>query len=221
MIELRPIGDDWQGLHRNHPDRSPFSAGWTDTRELLLREVGMLQLRSTCDPAIVVQLDITDRDLRRDGQLRADTKVNGHAVIVSFDSKHGPLRYQCDRFIRGWARNAPPAWQANLRAVALGLEALRKVDRYGIAARGEQYTGWNAIGSGTPMPGPMTEDTALAVLRLHSGLSLDRTSGPIRIRAAYRAAAAATHPDAGGDSADFRMVTEARDLLLRNSFTQD
>jgi hypothetical protein len=33
-------------------------------------------------------------------------------------------------------------WQDNLRAVALGLEALRRVERYGIAQRGEQYAGW-------------------------------------------------------------------------------
>lgn len=36
-------------------------------------------------------------------------------------------------------------WQINLRAIALGLEALRKLDRYGITSRGEQYTGWRAI----------------------------------------------------------------------------
>jgi hypothetical protein len=39
----------------------------------------------------------------------------------------------------------------NLRAIALGLEALRKVERYGIAERGQQYAGFAQIGAGTAM----------------------------------------------------------------------
>lgn len=33
-------------------------------------------------------------------------------------------------------------WQHNVRSIALGLEALRAVDRYGITKRGEQYAGF-------------------------------------------------------------------------------
>ena len=43
-------------------------------------------------------------------------------------------------------------WQHNLRSIALGLEALRAVDRYGISRRGEQYAGFRAAlttGEGT------------------------------------------------------------------------
>jgi hypothetical protein len=43
-----------------------------------------------------------------------------------------------------------PSWQDNLRAIALGLEALRKVERYGIANRGEQYAGWAQLTAGGP-----------------------------------------------------------------------
>ncbi len=35
-------------------------------------------------------------------------------------------------------------WQHNVRSIALGLEALRAVDRYGISRRGEQYAGFRA-----------------------------------------------------------------------------
>ena len=43
-------------------------------------------------------------------------------------------------------------WQHNLRSIALGLEALRAVDRYGISRRGQQYAGFRAAlttGEGT------------------------------------------------------------------------
>lgn len=33
-------------------------------------------------------------------------------------------------------------WQHNVRSIALGLESLRAVDRYGISKRGEQYAGF-------------------------------------------------------------------------------
>ena len=73
----------------------------------------------------------------------ADTRADTPRVVVSFDSCHGPLRYQCDRFTT--TRAGTKAWHANVRAIALGLEALRKVDRYGIAGSGEQYRGWTAL----------------------------------------------------------------------------
>lgn len=35
-------------------------------------------------------------------------------------------------------------WQHNVRSIALGLDALRAVDRYGISKRGQQYAGFRA-----------------------------------------------------------------------------
>lgn len=41
-----------------------------------------------------------------------------------------------------------PTWQDNLRAIALGLDALRRVQRYGIVKEDEQYTGWKQLTGG-------------------------------------------------------------------------
>lgn len=41
-----------------------------------------------------------------------------------------------------YATDACRYWQHNVRSIALGLEALRAVDRYGISRRGEQYAGF-------------------------------------------------------------------------------
>lgn len=128
-----------------------FKASWSDTVDLLRREVGMLTDRWDSDVILQVQTD--ERALRRDGGIRADAKVCGPGVVVSFESRHGPLRYACDTFEATYWRQAP-GWQANVRAVALGLEALRKVDRYGIASRGEQYVGFAPLDAGPPIGEP-------------------------------------------------------------------
>lgn len=43
-----------------------------------------------------------------------------------------------------YATDACQFWQHNVRSIALGLEALRAVDRFGISRRGEQYAGFRA-----------------------------------------------------------------------------
>jgi hypothetical protein len=67
------------------------------------------------------------------------------------------------------------AERMNARAIALGLEALRKVDRYRITKRGERYTGWSALPPATPMgAAKMTADDALEFSRA----SADWNAGP-------------------------------------------
>jgi hypothetical protein len=104
-------------------------------------------------------------------------------VTVAFDSKHGSLKYTADKFA---------TWQENLRAIALGLEALRKVDRYGVTTRGEQYTGWKALPAGESEP------------NVERGRSLIEEFGGVK------QALMATHPDRGGDPARFADVQAAR-----------
>jgi hypothetical protein len=66
------------------------------------------------------------------------------------------LLYACDRFWR---------WQHNLRAIALGLEALRLVERYGIGDAHQQYAGYRAL----PEVVSQTPEQARAVLRELAG----------------------------------------------------
>ena len=103
----------------------------------------------------MLQVDISERYIRTDGLPYANARYGTNpGVIVSFDSRHGPLRYATDAFTE---------WQDNLRAIALSLEALRAVDRYGVTRRGEQYTGWRAIAA--PAPEFATADHAEAWMR--------------------------------------------------------
>jgi len=115
-----------------------------------------------------------------------------------------------------------PTWQDNVRAIALGLEALRKVDRYGIVQSAEQYRGWQALPPGSPMPAAkMTIEDAARLLAdaapslgYESGDLLDSGAADGAIPRCYREAAKRLHPDVGGDPELFKRLTEARDLLV-------
>lgn len=52
-------------------------------------------------------------------------------------------------------------WQHNVRSIALALQALRAVDRYGVTRRAEQYRGWGKL----PAPGEMIGFTSVAAAK--------------------------------------------------------
>lgn len=165
-----------------------FKASLSSTVKLLYRELRMLEATN-----IGIELDIADSDIRLDGLPRANARPqHSEAVAVSFDSPHGPLRYVTNEYGR---------WEANLRSIALTLQALRAVDRYGVSKRGEQYRGFRAI--------PASTDPADQIVTAEQARAAIEELGGGSIRDALRA----THPDHGGDAGDFRRVTKARELL--------
>jgi hypothetical protein len=188
---------------------SPFSASWTSTVELLADELRHLDAKR-----IAVELALTESDLRIDGMPRANARLSADAVRIAFDSKYGPLMYETGRFTGSYWRGSLLGWQVNLRAVALGLEALRKVDRYGITKRGEQYTGWKQLPASTSAEGAIqTREQALYVLSDATGATFDPTNREHLERAA-REAQKRSHPDVpGGSDEKFRKVQRAREVL--------
>lgn len=210
QIHYRPIGADWRGERSQHPKDTPFRSAWVDTKDLLYRELD--KLRVPFDRPVVVQIDLPESGFRNDGQPRADARDPEFAgVILSVVSiDRGPLRFQCDRFKAYGSRG--PSWQANVRAIALGLEALRKVERYGIAGRGEQYTGWRAIGAATEMPEhTMGPQEAAEFIATHAEWTV--ADALHDLPAAYRVAAKRLHPDVGGDPEMFKLLNTARSVL--------
>lgn len=219
MIEatFRPLGNDF-GLRTPEfkRKRNPFATQWSDTLGLLERELD--QLKAT---AIVIQVALGESQIRRDGWPRADARPADAAVILHFDSRHGHLRYATDRFRGGTARLGGtrfhmPGWQVNLRAIALGLEALRKVQRYGIAESGQQYTGWKALGAGSDDPQDPTPERVIlrwaSLPRNGSTLGWSDMTERERKRAVI-AAKRKAHPDAGGSDEAFVAVSQAAATL--------
>jgi hypothetical protein len=163
----------------------------TNTLELLNRELRMIGGRD-----VELLVAIAPDQFRIDGQPHARAKASHPGVILALQSKHGQLSYPCDTFT---------TWQSNLRAIALALEALRKVDRYGVTSRGEQYRGFLAL-EATAMPSGFADGEAALAWLLdftdYHGVIVDPKDV---LRTAQRKA----HPDRGGAAADFHRVSLA------------
>lgn len=163
--ELRSLGVVVRPLTDPKPPEggrwSTFSAGLSSTIETLAAE-----LRALGATNVVLELDLRERDIRLDGLPRADARPTHDGVALSFESKFGPLRYATAEFAGRWSQ---PAWQANLRAIALSMKALRAVDRYGVSKRGEQYAGWKALPA---VGGLQSEADARAFLEAEGGLAV-------------------------------------------------
>lgn len=178
---FRPI-DVWHGKRTSWPTPSRFGSSWSQTMELLDRELNNLGGHS-----VVIQLALREDQIRLDGWPRSGAAPEHPGVILAFESRYGPLKYATDVFTR---------WEDNLRAIALGLEALRRVDRYGITKRGEQYSGWKQLSAGDSDPD--LEQRGRELIADLGGAT---------------AALRATHPDTReGDFTDddFRAVQAAR-----------
>lgn len=204
--QIRPLGHWTDPVTTARKSSGVFQATWDDTLVLLRDEVDKLD----GEFPIVIQVDVSELDLRQDGMLRTRAQVGPNpGVIVSFRSRFGPLRYATDAYEQRWL-SALPGWQANVRAIALALEALRAVDRYGVSRRGEQYTGWKALpaGNGTAFE---NADAALRWMRGQDGLE----GGELPPGALYRKLARRMHPDLpSGDQADWDRLGNARQLLV-------
>lgn len=198
---------DWQeGTYRRE------EIPWTQTQTELVRELNLVGIREA-----VVQLALRDRDIRNDGQVRADARPSHPGVIVSFvHPKQGPLTFACDK----WT-----TWQANIRGITKGLEALRLLDRYGITTSGEQYKGWKELGSGTPM-GEHVDDTPMSRMeaaRVIAGAVSNAHNLELHTREvhddadfarwAYKHAVKLAHPDTGGSHEGFLRVHQAMKVL--------
>ncbi len=192
MLYEHRIIDKWPGpqLRVGHT-RSPFKVDWSRCLDDLERELRHLGGRN-----VILETAHDERDLGMDGRVRVSPRYAPRhpGVVLVFDSKWGPLRYFTDVY---------DDWRANVRAVSLGLEYLRGVDRYGITSRGgEQYTGWakltagNGQGGGGTMPA-FTLETAREFIATCAGLQKSALVGaePEILGYTYRMARKRVHPD--------------------------
>lgn len=195
-MTVRPI-QQWPGELTSSRRRSSFKASWSDTMELLRRELRAINAKD-----VVLQIAMVEKDFRNDGYPRAQAKAEHPGVILSLGSDVGPLSWPCDTF---------DSWQDNIRGIALSMEALRKVDRYGVTKRGEQYTGWQQLPAAASPP--QTVDDAIALLGKYADQYAPGASSLRSPRNLYRLAKAQTHPDAGGERDDWDKVEVAADVL--------
>ncbi len=176
-----------------------------NTLELLDRELRALHASN-----VELLVAIPAEQFRLDGLPRASARAEHPGIILSFDTRDvGHLSYPCATFT---------TWQANLRAVALALEALRKVDRYGVTKRGEQYRGFLAIEATARPSTPFSHEPASIVAWLvgvvnRATVGIGRAEVSDHPANVLRKAQRLTHPDHGGDPEQFHLVTLAEQYL--------
>ena len=203
ICKVRPLVQ-WPGPRTKDRKRAVFRAPWGRSVKTLADELRRVRAKDC-----VLQVEIEERYFRLDGLPRVDARATGPGVVLSFTHPTaGPLMYPCDRF---------DSWQDNVHALALSLEALRAVDRYGVTKNAEQYRGWKSLPASTD--GPMDRDEAVRVIAAESGLTDDGNlardiANDRTIRnEAIRAALKKTHPDTGGNNDAFHRVQRARKAL--------
>ena len=197
--QFRPVEHWPTDVTQNRRSRWTFKAKWRDTLALLENELAWLDAKNVilhCYPKNGLA------DIRNDGMLRANAIVTRPGVILSFDSKHGPLSYPCDSCEK---------WQHNVRSIALALQALRAVDRYGVTGRAEQYRGWTKIAE----PGELLKFKSLSqawefvldLLNIENNSQFDKATF-------IRKALIAAHPDNGGTARQFKLAQSAKYWII-------
>ena len=196
MIDLRfvPI-EKWPGVptRRDKQKLGSFRASYANTLDLL--EYELHKLRAT---NIVIEAFFTRNQIRNDGWPLSKATPTESGVILSFTGKSGELSFPCDTY---------KTFDDNLRAIALALEALRAVDRYGVTQHNEQYKGWAKL---PPAPQSMRGPDALAFLALYSEI---QPKDADTLDKAFRLAARKLHPDnpQTGNQGQFVMLQRAKE----------
>lgn len=205
-VTFRPL-EQWTGPKTTNRKRSPFRASYKSTCDLLDRELLHLSARN-----VVIQADCDASKIRLDGMPRASARISPR-VMLSFDSPTGSLSFPCDRFAN---------WDCNIRAIALTLEHLRAVNRYGVTRNAEQYRGWSKLGHDSTAPAGETvsstatdpDHAAGFLVTVGGGDAAAVIRSAEAYRSVYRRAAAACHPDRwGGDHQQWRKFQAATAVL--------
>jgi hypothetical protein len=221
MLDYRiePLGDYWPAgqpktAYNGRQSAALFKSTFADTLDKLEYELSRLDAVD-----VVMRLAVENADLTNRGRLKNTDKQLGFPGVV--------LNYLARQW-RGGQRIETPyelandtyvTWKANLRGIALTLEALRGIDRWGAARRGQQYTGFSALppGDGAPPPAEVwTTQRAASFLAEHSGFSVSAILADAEVRTeAHRRAVRRLHPDRGGDHEDMLRLTRAVETLGR------
>lgn len=113
-------------------------------------------------------------------------------VAVYFDLAKKPLCFACDK----WDRVAD-----NIAAIAQHIDALRRIDRYGVGKVEQAFAGYLAL--------PPAADDWRVILGVGDYATLDQ------VDAAFLEKARTLHPDAGGTHDEMARLTAARDFARK------
>jgi len=223
LIDIRFIPfTQWNDKTSTKPRTGTFQA----THKQILEHLDT-ELRYLDATQVVISTGHEAGKIRDDGQPKSSASKPWHpGVKLAFQSKRGSLLFTCATY---------SDWLSNLRAIALTLEGLRAVDKYGATKGGEQYRGFVVASAEKgnranrpekepkaprqdPPPRSPREKAAKIILSMAGQEATDAAiqellAGGEALQRAYRAAALVVHPDTGGSGERFHALTAAMELL--------
>ncbi len=192
MIESYPLywpeGRSRAGRRERNPNfKSVTFAGARDGLLAELRRLGAQKIILS-----------TNVPVRGDGLPYANAREpDDPGVAVYFDYKKKPMCFACDKYV---------VVRQNLRAIALTIEAIRGIERWGSSDMMERaFKGFTAL----PEQNPQTWRDTL-------GFSPGTKVTVDEVEAAFRQLVKVHHPDAGGDAELFHRLVIARDNARRD-----
>jgi hypothetical protein len=165
--------------HSPRKTKKPKPVTLAEARERLATELDRLQALS---PVLSSNVE-----LRINGQPRSggpEPRDPGVACYFQLDGK--PLVLACDSYTEV---------AQNVAAIAAHIDAMRRMERYGVASLAQQFTGYLAL------PAPMVVDD------WREALGNPRTLA--EAEASFRERMKTAHPDAGGSNAHASVLTAA------------
>jgi hypothetical protein len=136
----------------------------------------------------------TNVSLRLDGRPRSDESPADPGAAVYFGFRGKATVLAADRF---------RTTADNIAAIAGHIEALRRVERYGVGTIEQALAGYKALPA----------DSA-ANWRAVFGFAAEARPTVDQLDSAYKAAARSRHPDLGGSDVEMAHVNRARDYAL-------
>jgi hypothetical protein len=178
----------WPRTAFNQRRRAPFRARGAPVSawESVVRLTRELRLLGTTEEILS-----TNVRLRLDGWPRSDiADPEDRGAAVYFELKKKDVVLACDR----WLRVAD-----NIAALAQHIDALRRIERYGVGRLEQAFAGYAAL--------PAHVEQWWDLLELDS-----RVSSIVEVDVAYKRLAKLRHPDNGGSQDAMAKLNEAREL---------
>lgn len=185
--------------------RDTFKTGWPGTLSKLEHE-----LKKQGAANIEIAAGFGMGDIRNDGWPMTGRKPGHPGVILSFTTLQGKLIFPCGNYAR---------YEANVHAIALTLENLRAIDRYGVS-HGQQFAGFAQIAAPENQRAMTPEEAAglvVGIARPQNEMAPQLVAMVLHdqsiFNVMYRDAAAKVHPDVSGDRDRWDRLEIAKAVL--------
>jgi hypothetical protein len=187
-----PMG--WKRTANGHRRHARFSTKRTQNQRLTVILATERLEREVDALGAVTPVLSTNVSLRLDGRPRSDEAPRDPGVAIYFSFRGKATVLACDRFLDV---------ADNIAAIAGHIEALRRVERYGVGTIEQALAGYKALPA----------DTA-ANWRAVMGFGLEARPTRDQVDTAYKTLARQKHPDLGGTDIEMAHLNRARDYAF-------